>query len=127
MRDYLHHPVTHMLVTFLMGFIATALYYREKAIREGRMRYFRCKDCGREHALDPNGKWLALRTIEEIEAQEQRVKEAQKRFAETPMKRAPLTVRGIPQCLHDVPLDSYCQKCVTEHEPQEPASKIDAN
>jgi len=116
MNPYLDHPLTIACISFLMGVIITALRYREKAIRDGRVRYYACKDCGREHALDPHGKWMALRTVEEIQAQEERIKAAQKRFANVP----PVTqLDPVPLCTHDVPLDRYCSKCAEVMAPKE--------
>lgn len=43
-------------------------------------RYFKCRDCGREHAVYPNGKIHALRTLDEIEsAQAETQRERRKR------------------------------------------------
>jgi len=118
MKYFLDNPLTIACVAFLMGVIVTALRYREKAIREGRTRYFTCKDCGREHAIDPHGKVYALRTVEEIQAQEKRVKEAQKRFANVPPIEE---LKPVPHCLHGVPMDEDCPKChVLMVEPQNP-------
>lgn len=100
--DILNHPLTTAAVGFAMGITVAWLMYREKMIREGRMRYLACKDCGREHALSPDGSWHALRTSEEIEADEKR------RMTKPPV------MPSVPKCHHGVPLDHACERCLAE-------------
>jgi len=66
--------LTFACLGFLMGMVMSWLSHREKMIREGNIRYYKCKECGREHALSYDGSWHALRTIEEIDEHKQRLK-----------------------------------------------------
>jgi hypothetical protein len=111
----LNSPVTAVCIGVLMGLVPTALYYREKIIRQARTRYFHCKECGREHALSYDGSWHALRSVEEIEADKRRAAE---RETMTPLgvpEKPKVVEKGIPLCTHGIPMDRPCNLCKIQH------------